>query len=334
MPNVHSQQQQVCIKSEAIMSTLITGVEGFLGKRLAQLLNSRNFKVTGVDVAPASGKRAWPVIAGDVTDRNFIERLFVENDIVNIIHCGGISGPHVCNNNPTRVFEVNILGTLNLLESARKHKLKGRMLLASSSSVYGQASEKASITTPVVEGQALLASEPYGCSKVACESIARAYSRQEKLDILSLRVSIVYGPERITYCGITQMIKAAITGVPMVLAEGCDIPLPWVHIDDVCSAFLASLEAPRDRIHEIDTLAYNVNGPKYPTLREIAKIIQDLVPGASTIERDYPDPYAMNARKMSIAAIERDLGWKPVVSIAEGVRSLYKALVPGVPSAK
>src|SRR5262249_30382311 len=149
-------------------------------------LHERGKKVVGLDVSQATESRPWPVIAGDVTDRALVERLFVEHDVTAVVHGGGISGPHVCNQDPARVFHVNVLGTLNLFEAARLRRLPGRIVFLSSSSVYGEAAEQASCETPVVEELPLLASEPYGSSKVACEAMLRAYVRQQGLDAVAL----------------------------------------------------------------------------------------------------------------------------------------------------
>jgi nucleoside-diphosphate-sugar epimerase len=307
------------------MAVLITGIEGFLGTHLAQLLHANGTRVVGLDVA-AGGARPWPVLRGDVTDRALIDRLFVEYGVTAVVHGGGVSGPHVCKNDPARVFEINVLGTVNLFEVARVRGLRGRIVLISSSSVYGEAAERGSCETPVVESLPLLASEPYGASKVACEAAARAYVRQEGLDIVCPRVSIVYGAGRTAYCGITRMIEAALAGEPIPLDGGCDVPLPWVYIDDLCAALRAALETPRGSIRDTDTLAYNVTGPGFPTFRHIAQVIQKLVPGATVRDTGEPDKYAMNARKMSLSAVKRDLGWEPRTRIEEGVNLLFRAL--------
>lgn len=307
------------------MTVLITGAEGFIGRNLAEALHAAGTGVVGLDVA-AAGPRPWPVIVGDVTDRGLVERLFVDHDISGIVHSGGISGPHVCNTDPARVFGVNVGGTVNLFDAARKAKLAGRVVFLSSSSTYGQAAELSSRTTPVVEGLPLMASEPYGGSKVACEALVRAYVTQGWLDAVSLRVSIVYGPGRTTYCGIGRMLLAAKAGEPIPLDREADVPLPWVHIDDVVAAIRAALDAPKANIRETDTLAYNVTGPGTPTFREMAGVVRELVPGATLRETHEPDAYAMNARTMSVAAAGRDLGWVPRVKIADGVRSLFAAM--------
>jgi nucleoside-diphosphate-sugar epimerase len=312
------------------MAVLITGSEGFLGVYLAQLLHTNGTKVVGLDVVTQGTSRPWPVIQGDVTDQTLIDRLFAEHDVTSVVHGGGVSGPHICNNFPARVFQVNVLGTLNLFEVARLRKMPGRFVFFSSSSAYGEAAEKASCEAPVVEELPLLASEPYGASKVACEAIARAYVCQSGLDAVSLRVSIVYGPGRTAYCGITRMVKSALAGEPIPLDRGCDVPLPWVYIDDLCNAVRSAMEAPRAHLREANTLAYNVTGPGYPTFRHIAGILQKQFPKATVRDTGAPDPYAMNARKMSLTAIKRDLGWEPKVRIEDGVQLLVDALAhPG-----
>jgi nucleoside-diphosphate-sugar epimerase len=124
------------------------------------------------------------------------------------------------------------------------------------------------------------------------------------------------------------MIKDALAGEPILLDNGCDVPLPWVYIDDVTAALQAAIEAPRENIRETDLLAYNVTGPGYPTFREIAEIVQEFVPGAVIEDTYVADKYAMNARKMCLAAITRDLQWTPQVTIHDGVQKLFAALSP------
>jgi UDP-glucose 4-epimerase/UDP-glucuronate 4-epimerase len=307
------------------MATLITGIEGFLGHRVAETLHANGTQVVGLDVI-AGNARPWPVITGDVTDRSLVERIFAEHDVTAVIHCGGVSGPHVCNNDPARVFHVNLGGTLNLFEVARLRKIPGRIVFLSSSSTYGEPAEESSRKTPIGEHAPLLANEPYGCSKVACESLLRAYATQFNVDAVALRVSIVYGPGRTTYCGITRQIRAALAGQPIPLDQASDFPLPWVHIEDVCSAIITALTVPREKIRDRDTLAYNVTGPGYPTFRQIAAVVQSLVPGSTVKEQDTPDAYAMNARTMALAAIKKDLGWEPTTTIEAGVRSLFETM--------
>ena len=308
------------------MYVLITGANGFLGRHVARTLHSLGTRVVGIDVSVSTEAQAWPMLQGDVTDSAFLNKLFTSYEITHILHCGGISGPHVCNNDPAKVFEINVSGTLNIFELARRKKLPGRIVFVSSSSVYGEPAESLSCHEPIEEKQVLLANEPYGCSKVACESMARSFAKHDGLDIVSLRVSIVYGPGRSTYCGITRMLSDAFAGKPILLQQGCDLPLPWIYIDDLNDALMTALKASKNAIQENETLAYNVTGPGYPTFRAIAEIVQELIPESVIQETGEPNPYAMNARKMSLEVIRRDLDWQPKVTIERGVQALYETL--------
>jgi nucleoside-diphosphate-sugar epimerase len=304
------------------MTTLLTGINGFLGASIAADLVADGVDVIGLDVTPAEAETRWPVETLDVRNRDAVRKLIGDHAVESVIHCGGISGPHVANEQPALVTEVNVLGTTNILDVARELGLAGRVVLMSSSSTYGEAAELKSIETPCPETQVLLASEPYGSSKVASESMMRAYVEQSGIDAVALRVSIVYGAGRKTYCGITEMIRQALGPGTIELHRGSELPLPWIYVDDVVGAVRAALAAPRERLVNEGTHAFNVTGPGYPTFAEIADTVRELIPGTTAEQSDARDEYAMNARKMSLSASERDLGWIPGVAIDTGVARL------------
>jgi nucleoside-diphosphate-sugar epimerase len=304
------------------MTTLLTGINGFLGASIAADLVSGGVDVVGLDVTPAETATPWPVETLDVRNRDAVHKLIGDHAVDSVIHCGGISGPHVANEHPALVAEVNVLGTTNIFEVARELGMAGRVVLMSSSSTYGEAAELKSIETPCPETQVLLASEPYGSSKVASESMMRAYVEQAGIDAVALRVSIVYGPGRRTYCGITEMIVQALGPGTIELHRGSDLPLPWIYVDDVVAAVSAALAAPPEKLVNDGTHAFNVTGPGYPTFSEIAATIAELVPGTTVEQSDEPDKYAMNARKMSLEASAQGLGWVPQVAIDSGVARL------------
>lgn len=304
------------------MTTLLTGINGFLGSSLAADLAADGVDVVGLDVTRGETETPWRVETLDVRDRDAVRTLIGDLGVESIIHCGGVSGPHVANEQPALVTEVNVLGTTNLFEIARELRLPGRVILMSSSSTYGEAAERTSLDVPCPETQVLLAGEPYGSSKVASESMMRAYVEQGGIDAVALRVSIVYGPGRHTYCGITEMILQALGPGTIELHRGSDLPLPWIYVDDVVAAVRAALAAQREQLANEGTHAFNVTGPGYPTFAEIAERITDLIPGTTVTQGDEPDAYAMNARKMSLDASERELDWVPQVAIDAGVAKL------------
>lgn len=276
-----------------------------------------------MDLGPASGP--WPHVSADIRDRATLQRVVDEHSITDILHGGGISGPHVANDDPELVTAVNVGGTVGVFETARRAGISGRVILLSSSSVYGKAWEKASSTRPCVETDVLLASEPYGASKISSEAMMRAYIDGFDVDALALRVSIVYGPGRTTYCGITEMVRQAMDSGVVTLHQGADLPLPWVHVDDICTALDAAFAADRKCLDGNDIHAYNVTGPGQPTFEQIASAICSSIPGTRVEQGDEPDAYVMNARTMSTDAAATDLGWIPSVTVEKGVENLLDA---------
>lgn len=307
------------------MRILITGVDGFLGRDVAARALADGHHVVGVDVGPAHHGHGWDHRQVDVRDTGALLSLLRDESITDIVHGGGISGPHVANDDPPRVTDVNIVGTVGLFEAARRVGLPGRVVLLSSSSTYGKAWEERSRTRACVETDVLLAGEPYGSSKVASEAMMRAYVDEFGLDAVALRISIVYGPRRTTYCGITEMIGQARDSGMIRLHRQADRPLPWVHVSDVCAAVAAALAAPRANLVNGGVRAYNVTGPGRPTFAEIAAAVVAALPGTVVEQGDEPDAYDMNARSMSIEAARSDLGWIPQVTVQDGVRDLVRA---------
>src|SRR2546421_5328386 len=162
------------------MTVLLTGAAGFLGQRVAADLRGDGIEVVGLDVIDSGDDEGVDPV--DVRNRDELRQLMRERDITSVVHAGGISGPHVANDQPALVAEVNIMGTTNVLECACQLALPGRVVLLSSSSTYGEAAEAASRQTPCVETLALLASEPYGASKVGSEAMLRAYVERSGVD--------------------------------------------------------------------------------------------------------------------------------------------------------
>ena len=306
----------------ATITTLITGSNGFLGQKIGSSLIAAGRQVIGFDATEHTGKDAFPTVIADIRDRDALLRCFVEHGVTSIVHGGGVSGPHVANERPTYLHEVNVGGTLNLFEIAREIELPGRIVFLSSSSTYGQAAEAASITHPCAETQALLASEPYGASKVECEALLRSYVSQFGVDAVALRISIVYGKNRQTYCGITRMITEARTSGTITLDRDNTLPLPWIYVDDLSAAIAAAMAAPRDVLYNQGTYAFNITGPGRPTFAEIAEIVASRIPGTTIGHGNEPDRYAMNARTMSITAAAELLDWHPLIGIESGIAKL------------
>jgi nucleoside-diphosphate-sugar epimerase len=290
---------------------LVTGANGLIGHALIRRLHDAGRAVVAMDrVAPSGLAPEVPVVIADLADAPRIAETMTRFAIGAVVHCGAISGPMVANDKPDLVFRVNVGGTMNVVAAARRAGV-GRFVFVSSVAAYGGQPTQG----PVSESAPLLANDPYGASKVACEAILGAY-RRAGLDVVALRPTSVYGPRRTTDCAIRQMIWDAQAGRPTRFSFGPDARRQFVHVDDTVDAVARALDAPpRPR------LAYNVSGDTWLTLGEIAAAVRRVLPQADVqfVPPDAARDSAIGA--LDLGAAQRELGYAPRISLEDGIRS-------------
>ena len=295
------------------MSILVTGCGGFIGYAVANALRAGGREVVGYDLAPpAEGPPAWPVEIGDLADAHRLHDAMRRRGVRRVLHLGAASGPMVLSDNPAALFALNIGGAVNVFEAARQAKVE-RVVFLSSNAAYGPDERR-----PIVEAQPLLASEPYGASKVAGEAIMRAYRWRFGLDAVALRVGVGYGPRRITTSEPREMLANALAGRPTVYPWGVGYRRLWTYLDDIVAAVIAALDAPAESIRE-PLRAYNIAGPEFAPLDELAEIVRELVPGAEIRLGDGWNPEDVRTAPLALDAAARDLGWAPKVRVRDGL---------------
>ncbi len=176
--------------------------------------------------------------------------------------------------------------------------------------MYGPTSED-----PVTTEAALRPAEVYGATKAGADILVSVLGRQLATPPVSLRLSNVYGPGRRTDCAIAAMALEAIAGRPVRLAWGRNFSRPYVFIDDVVSAIVQAIAVAPSGRH-----AYNIAGPDYPRMEDVAQALRDSIPGAVIeLEGDGPPPGSYLRHRLDMAPAVRDLGYLPQVGIAAGV---------------
>ena len=188
------------------MNFLVTGGAGFIGSNLCERLLRAGHSVWAFDdlnpFYDVALKRAnirdiqalakpFTFIQGDITDREAVDDLFQETKFDQVIHLAARAGVRPSLLEPALYQRVNVEGTVNLLEAARRTGVN-KLILASSSSVYGVNSK-----VPFSEPDPIFkAISPYAASKLACESLGHVYHHIYGLDIIMLRFFTVYGPRQ------------------------------------------------------------------------------------------------------------------------------------------
>ena len=290
---------------------LVTGANGLIGHALIRRLHGTGRKLVAMDrVTPEWLAPDVPVVFADLADAPRIAETMARFSIGAVAHCGAISGPMVANDKPDLVFRVNVSGTMAMAAAARLAGI-GRFVFISSVAAYGGQPTQG----PVPESTPLLANDPYGASKVACEAILGAY-RRAGLDVIALRPTSVYGPRRTTDCAIRQMIADAQAGRPTRFGFGAGARRQFVHVDDTAAAMALALDAsPRPR------LAYNISGGTWLPLGEIAAMVKRILPRADIgfAAADAARDSAIGA--LDLGAAQRDLGYVPRIPLEDGIRT-------------
>jgi CDP-paratose 2-epimerase len=326
----------------------ITGGAGFIGSNYVNRLLERGEKVTIFDNlsrAGASrnlswlqekyGKNAFQLAVGDVRDADLLSKSSQLADI--IIHLAGQVAVTTSVINPREDFEINALGTFNMLEAARSNPRKPLFLYASTNKVYGGMQDVkvvedatrwryADLPQGCPETQALDFHSPYGCSKGAGDQYVRDYARIYDLPTVVLRQSCIYGPRQFgveDQGWVAWMIIAAITGRPLsIYGDGKQIR-DVLHVEDLLDAYDSVLA-------KIDTLrgqVYNLGGGPENTMSiwsEFGPLLEKLLGKPIPVLRGDWRPGDQKVFVADIRKAGRELGWRPIVGVEEGVERLFK----------
>ncbi|MCY4145093.1 MAG: GDP-mannose 4,6-dehydratase [Chloroflexi bacterium] len=309
------------------MTTLITGGAGFIGSHVAEALLRRGEPVLVIDnfndyYEPAI-KRAnvetlreydnFQLVEGDIRDVDLVEGLFRSRSIRRVAHLAAMAGVRASVSQPRLYMDVNLGGTLNLLEGA---KLGGceQFVLASTSSVYGK-----SRRLPFIDSDR--ADRPlaaYPASKRAAEMLAHSYHNLVGLQVTALRFFNVYGPAGRPDMMPWRLMEATQSGEPMRLFNGGDIQRDWTYITDTVAGVTAALEKP------LGSEVINLGCGAPISLGEFVGIIEELA-GATinavsvpTPSSDPPITFCDNSKA------RRLLGFAPSVDTGEGLRRTWE----------
>jgi UDP-glucuronate 4-epimerase len=280
---------------------LVTGASGCIGAWTVLTLVHEGAEVVALDRDTANerlrligGDDVKPARAEDVDIRDLaaVERAVADNAITHIVHLAALQVPF-CRANPPLGAEVNVAGTTNIFEAARRHGLTSSIAYASSAAVYDAAGETFTPTTL------------YGVFKIANEGTARLFWQESQVASVGLRPLVVYGGGRdqgVT-SGSTRAMAAAARGEAFHIPYGGRAQLQYGA--DAARAFIDAARRPATGAE-----VYNLGGPEV-SMGEIVAAIKDAVPGAQVSFDDVPLPFA--------ARLPEPWFDMPVTPLAEGV---------------
>jgi len=309
------------------MRILVTGAAGFIGSHLAERLVARGDEVVGLDnfdpfyaratkeanlAALASSKR-FTLVEGDLRAPGDLERAFASSTPPDaVVHLAALAGVRPSLADPARYADVNVLGTVRLVEAARARGVR-RFVFASSSSVYG-----ADSTPPFKESDPCVRPlSPYAATKRAGELGLSAAHHLYGLDVTCLRFFTVYGPRQRPDLAIHKFARLILAGRPIELYGDGGTSRDYTWIDDILDGVVASLDetgrgAPAFRV-------YNLGGSRTTTLLRLVELISDALGKKPVIEWKPEQPGDMKHTHADVSLAGEALGYAPRVPIEEGI---------------
>jgi len=305
----------------------VTGAAGFIGGHLAEKLLREGHEVAGLDDF-SSGKREnaallarhpnFTLVEGSITDPDATLRAVAGATWV--FHLAAIPSVPLSVAEPERTNAVNVGGTVNLLEIARKAGVQ-RVVLACSCAAYGDGPEQ-----PKHEGLVPRPMSPYAAQKIACELYAQTYTRAYGLPCVALRYFNVYGPRQDPKSDYAAAIPRFTTRLlkgqrPIVFGDGLQTR-DFVHISDVVRANL--LAATSDKAPgEVVNVASGVSSSLIDLMATLKQVIG---PSAVGLEIEHQAPRAGDLRESSadISKARAVLGYEPRVQLKEGLAGVVE----------
>ena len=292
------------------MTTLVTGGRGYVGRHLVDQLLAEGGKVVSYNRDFCVDERdGLTAVQGELFDIPRLTDTLRRHNVDRIIHTAGQSHPGVSIDLPWTTFKANAEGTLAVYEAARVTGVK-RIVNFSSECAVGTAPIGVEVTEDVKPNP----TTPYGVTKVAGELFGTVYNSLYEMEIVSLRITEVYGPGLWMPSLLGDMIRAGIRGETFVLESGGDHPFQFVHVGDVATAArLASTTT------TLTQAVYNVSGGRQVTVTETARLLEELIRGSRYQVGPGLLPNWDSQGPYDLSATTRDLGYEPAWTLESGL---------------
>ena len=304
------------------MKVLITGGAGFIGSHVVDRLISRGDHIVNIDnIDPCYDVNIklkniqnhespnYSFIKGDIRNKELLQDVFAKNDFDIVLHLAAKTGVRPSIQDPREYSEVNILGTLNILECMKDFNVK-KIIFASSSSIYGNNSK-----TPFSETDAVdFPISPYAATKKSGELLCYNYHHLYNINITCLRFFTVYGPRQRPEMAISYFVKSALTGLPIQLFGDGTSLRDYTYIDDIVDGIFKAIE------HCSGYNIYNLGESQTTSLTELIAIIEDVCSKKIIKEKLPLQKGDVNLTYADINKARNEIGYNPKTLIKDGVK--------------
>ena len=303
-----------------MQKVLITGGTGFLGSHITKRLieDVESITIVTTDIRQQTTLKALGVdidkinlVKGDVRDFDFLRLLFNEYEFDTVFHLGALSEVKKCQPDPKLAFDVNVGGTVNILEACRMYGKVKAVVVSSSDKAYGSGE------VPYVEGQSLNGVGTYEVSKSATDLIARSFYSNYGVPVVVTRCSNLYGGGDMNFSRVipNNINKILNDESPMIWKGSEKSTREFLYIDDAVNAYLSLVE----NIDKTKGEAYNIGSGEIFTIEELLNTLLDTMDSdleIEYVEKDFPE---ISHQYLDSSKIKEHTGWKPETSLFVGL---------------
>jgi UDP-glucuronate 4-epimerase len=309
------------------MKALVTGAAGFIGSHLSERLTSDGWDVVGLDnfdpfyskevkrgnIAGLVSSGKFELVEGDIRDAECVGDILRRGDIDIIVHLAAKAGVRPSIEDPLGYQDVNINGTMVMLESAVKNDVK-KFVFASSSSVYGNNkkvpfSETDNVDYPI---------SPYAATKKACELLCHTYSHLYGIGMTCLRFFTVYGPRQRPDLAIHKFARLIEAGEAIPVFGDGSMKRDFTYIDDIINGVVAAME--RCGGYEV----YNLGESRPVRLDDLITAIENALGKKAIINRLPEQPGDVKQTYADIGKAQRELDYSPKTEVSAGLANFVR----------
>ena len=299
---------------------LVTGGAGFIGSEVVSQLIKKNAMVTVIDNFSFGKKQYLPkknnlkIIEGDITDEKVVSRAVKDQEFV--IHLAALPFIPDSFHYPANFFNVNAIGTVNLLWKSIQSKTVTRFIHISTSEVYGTAQH-----VPMDENHPTAPHSTYAVSKLAGDRVAFTLHKENGFPVVIIRPFNSYGPQYTQPYIIPEIMNQLLVGNKELMLGNIDATRDFTYVSDTADAIICSLDS-KNAIGEI----INVGSGNEISIRDLAFKISKIAKKKIRIKYDKSRerPYDVNRLICNNKKALKLLGWKPKISMDQGLKKLFQ----------